>query len=108
MQILYILAYFLCKKYTAINDIFDAYFINILPKHTSIKCQKQQKLEEIGVNIRLLHFIDNLIEEEQQGIYHYFLETMEEELAFIIDLIDLKFIKKYLEEKEKIQPMGLN
>jgi hypothetical protein len=68
----------------------------------------RKKLEEVGVDIQILNHIDSLEHDEQQGIYHFFLEIMNDELLFILALRDNSFSEMYLREKERNQPMSLN
>lgn len=68
----------------------------------------RKNLIELGVDRKLIDYIDQLSLEEIKGIYTFFLEIMEDELLFVIGLKDLEFTQSYLVEKEKRQPMGLN
>lgn len=68
----------------------------------------RKKLEEMGVDTKILNYIDELSPEEQKGIYHFFLEIMNDELVFVIAMRDHEFTERYLKERNQIQPLTLN
>lgn len=76
--------------------------------HLSELKKTRKKLEEMGVDKKILDYIDQLSTEDQQGIYHFFLEIMNDELVFIIALKDQSFTERYLKERENLQPLTLN
>lgn len=75
-----------------------------LPAQSNVRT----KLEEMGVDIKILRFIDTLTKEDQQAIYHFFLEIMNDELIFILTLKDQDFTEEYIRQREKEQSVILN
>lgn len=74
----------------------------------SVQSNVRTKLEEMGVDIKILKYIDSLTLEEQQAIYHFFLEIMNDELIFVLALKDQEFTQEYLKQREREQPLVMN
>lgn len=68
----------------------------------------RMKLEELGVDTEILAEIDKLSSVEKDGLYHLFLEILNDELLFVVSLNDYSILQKYNRKKEYHQPMVIN
>lgn len=65
----------------------------------------RQKLEEIGVDMKILNFIDTLAPEKQKNIYNFFVQIANDELVFVIALLENHSCEDSL--KQEIEKLAL-
>lgn len=57
------------------------------------------QLLEIGVDQKLIYFIEKMPTETQKGLFNIFLDIVEDELLFVLALTDMTLSDEYLLQK---------